>query len=438
MKPVVAIVSKQRLIGATNGSSAYVLSIARSLVDAGCSVHLIQPSPDIFGRTPYLKLQDEMSVFDRHVIRGAVAIGRWRVVMSPTIWIAALAGMLRGLARKAGVKGKWVKDRPRPYSVATPWKRRDFAFVAENLPENTVALVADYMFCSPAFGVVGENCERKSRTSISATAIIMHDLFHARGGADQDSVALVERHRELELLAAAQTVFAIQESEFNFVQESLPDVRALLVPMPAQPVAEAEPGEEDRILFVGSHTAPNHVGLDWFFAKVWPIVLKHRPDCRLEVAGTVNRAFDHATRDRPIPENVRFLGMVPDLDENYRRAGVVISPLTFGSGLKIKLIEALAKGKAIVATPITLQGVEHECRSAVACTDDPVQFAQHVVELCASREKRAKLARNALECAERQFSADSAHRALRHWAEGAARQGGAPAETSAPLRNGQS
>lgn len=406
MKPVVAIVSKQRLTGAANGSSAYVIAIANSLSQAGYSIQLIQPSPDIFGRTPFMRFQREMSVFDRHAIRGSIGGRGLRLVTSPAIWGAAIAGALRGVLRRIGLRGDWLTDRPRPYSVATAWKKADLDFVARQVPDDAVAVIADYMFCAPAFAAAGQGMAR---------AVIMHDLFHARDGGGKDSVALVGRDEELAMLGQAQTIFAIQEAERSFVEANVPGVEALLVPMPAEPASHSEAGEGDRILFVGSHTAPNSVGLEWFFANVWPKVLEQRPGCILEVAGTVNRAFGS-----DVPPNVRFLGMVPDLDQNYRRTGVVISPLTFGSGLKIKLIEAMARGKAIVATSITLQGVEDECAGALVCTDDADAFAQAVVTLASNADRRRDLADKALARATRCFAADAVHRELRDWASRAA------------------
>jgi succinoglycan biosynthesis protein ExoO len=130
----------------------------------------------------------------------------------------------------------------------------------------------------------------------------------------------------------------------------------------------------------------------------------------LKVAGSVNRAFEGV--DAP---SVRFLGLVPELTLLYRDAAVVISPLTFGSGLKIKLVEALAAGKAIVATPTTLQGVTEFCAEAVVCTEDPAAFAAAVADLASSREAREALATKALACAERNFSAAKVHGDLRAW-----------------------
>lgn len=400
-RPIVAIVSKQRILGATNGSSAYVIECAHSLSAAGMAVHLIQPSPTIAGRTPFMRMRPEMKIFHRHAVRGAVRLGGFYVFLSPSVWLEALLGAFKHALRKLGAKGGWVQDRPRPYAVATPWQERDLAFVRANLSASTVALVADYMFCAPAFAAAPQGLP---------TAIIMHDLFHSREGQGKDSVTSVPREEEIGMLSRADTVFAIQEAEKRFVDQYVAGTEAVLVPMPARAEDQPSPGEDDRVLFVGSNTAPNTVGLAWFLEEVWPEVLKRRPSCRLDVAGSVERGFD--ARDQP---GVRFLGLVDDLAPLYRRAGVVVSPLTFGSGLKIKLIEAMAQGKAVVATSVTLQGVEQICGDAVICIDDPAPFAEAVAGLAADRGLRAELAAKALACAKENFTAETVHRGLRDW-----------------------
>ncbi|MGH6958583.1 MAG: glycosyltransferase, partial [Caulobacteraceae bacterium] len=119
------------------------------------------------------------------------------------------------------------------------------------------------------------------------------------------------------------------------------------------------------------------------------------------------------------PEGVRYLGFVDRLDPLYADAGVVISPLTGGSGLKIKLIEALAHGKACVATSVTLQGVEEEAAHAVAVADTPEAFASSVVELLSSEPRRIELGRRALAVVRASFSAERSQGEFVRWlAEG--------------------
>ena len=76
-----------------------------------------------------------------------------------------------------------------------------------------------------------------------------------------------------------------------------------------------------------------------------------------------------------------MLGRIDDLTPLYANAAVVISPLRGGSGLKIKLIEALGQGKAIVVTTTTLQGVADVIGSAVIVADDAQEFADGIRNL---------------------------------------------------------
>ena len=108
-----------------------------------------------------------------------------------------------------------------------------------------------------------------------------------------------------------------------------------------------------------------------------------RPAARLLVAGTV-------TRDLPaLPEGVSGLGVVGDLGPLYARAGVVISPLRLGSGLK--LVEAAGHGNAVVVTAATLQGVEAEMDGAVRAADEPAVFAAEMASLLDDPEARRAL-----------------------------------------------
>lgn len=343
-----------------------------------------------------------MTVFSTVAVRATIRIGNLVLFIDPVLWTRFFKGALALLLRRAGLNRSWTQDRPVPYAVSSAWKASDLRFLEKHLGCMPAAVIADYMFCTPAFSVVRAG---------TPTAIIMHDLFHARGGEGKDSVAIVTYAEEMEMLSRAETIFAIQDSERSFLEEHLPSRSTLLVPMPAHSVASPQPGLTNNILFVGSNTAPNSVGLRWFLDDVWPQIVRECPDCKLHVAGSVGRAFD----SDPHP-NVQFLGLVDSLDDLYRDAAIVISPLTFGSGLKIKLVEAMSKGKAIVATPTTLQGVEDTCSGSVICTSDPDEFAKAVIQLNGDQNARAQLADMALECARNSFSAQTVHRDLRSWA----------------------
>jgi succinoglycan biosynthesis protein ExoO len=413
-QPRALVVSRQRLIGATNGSSAYLIDIARSLAEAGLRPVLLQPSPGIMGRVPFYRVRPEMAVFAEHHIRGVARIGRWCVSRDPSVWRDAAWGAVQSLARRAGLSGAWTRDRPRPYAIAAAWEPADRAWLARRKAGAQDIVIADYAFQSEAFAILAAPPER--------SAIVMHDLFHARSGsgagAERDSVAAVSREAEVAMLARAGTVIAIQQEEADFVAEALPRTRVILAPgtREAEP-ALVPPGSPEQLLFVGSRTAPNTDGLAWFIAEVWPQVLAASPSSRLDVVGTVAADFDGAR----VPAGVKLHGLVPELAPFYTRAGIVVSPLRFGSGLKIKLVEALAWGRPVVASPVTLQGVEHTCGPAVAVAEDAANFAAAIIALQRDGKRRALLSRRARAVVEARFSRAGAHAGLRAWAQDAAK-----------------
>ena len=128
-----------------------------------------------------------------------------------------------------------------------------------------------------------------------------------------------------------------------------------------------------------------------------------RPSARLLVAGSVSRGLSI-----PAPEGVCLLGVVDDLAPLYRDAGVVISPLRTGSGLKIKLIEAMAAGKAIVGTGVTLQGVADIAGHAIVAVDRTEDFAEAVAGLLVDQAARLRLGEAALSAAREAFSPEAA------------------------------
>ena len=398
----VCLLSRQRLIGRTNGSSTYLLMLCRGLSDAGFKVHLVQPSPLVFGRWPLLRLRSEMDVFASHAVRGGIRLGRLIICVRPAVWLAAARGVAARLLARARLPSAFLGARPAPYAIAAPWRPEDVVFLARRAASAS-AMIADYAF---------QNVMLPYAPNSTRSAVIMHDLFSRR--AEQfdmqrasDSTVLITEAEEMKLLGLADTIVAIQDDEANHVRARVARSRVIVAPMGFETVAEAAPGSGKELLFVGSNTAPNVIGLHWFFDAVWPEIGGAAPDARLTVAGSVAAAFTDAP-----PPGVTFAGLVGDLGPLYARAALVISPLTVGSGLKIKLIEAMAQGKAVVATSVTLQGVEALVGPAVVQADTPAAFAEAILSLLASTVRRRDFGGRALKLAKLRFGVSAACRQL--------------------------
>lgn len=390
----VCVLSRQRIIGNTNGSSVYLLSICSALSRSGCDVHLLCPSPAVFGRWPVLLLRPEMRVFRSIKVRGSLRVGPLIIATDPANAARAVIGLLGKAASRLGIAAGWL-DRPAPYAVSQPWARQDQLFVARHARTHADVVIADYAFLTDGIPYTLRPDAR--------SFVVMHDLFSSRSAqfsrlGAADSVASIEQQAEMALLGKADAVVSIQADEAATVRHSLPGQLVIIAPIAITPVAEPQPGRDRSLLFVGSNTAPNVFGLRWFLETIWPTVRTSVPDATLRIAGSVCGTV------RPLPDGVRLLGTVRDLATLYQQAAVVVSPLQVGSGLKIKLIEALGQGKAVVATRVTLQGVEDEVRGAVSVADDPADFAAAVIELLTDEELRIARAKAALELARTRFS----------------------------------
>jgi succinoglycan biosynthesis protein ExoO len=388
--PRIALLSRQRIVGATNGSSAYVLSLAASLKQLGYAVDYIGASPKIFGRWAIMRLRPEVQVFDRYLVNGGVRAGDVMLARDPGVWLAAALAVAERALAKAGLKRlNW--SQPAEYAQAAPDAKADQIFIARAARGEVCAVLCDYAFLTPMAPY--------ALAPRAPSLIIMHDLMSARvaDSAEINAVKLAADD-EFALLGAADAVIAIQPDEAKAVRAALPQTCVMVVPYAAATAPAAQPGRDDTLLFVGSNTAANIIGLQRFFAEIWPLVRARRPHASLAVAGSVARSLG------PAPEGVSILGVAADLAPLYRDAGVVISPLFTGSGLKIKLIEAMAAGKAIVGTSVTLQGVEEMAGAAIRCHDDAAGFADAAATLLGDTAARTALGRKALACAQTHFS----------------------------------
>ena len=399
-KPRIALISRQRIVGVTNGSSAYILAIADALKSAGYAVDFIGASPKIFGRWAGMRLRSDLAVFDRYLIHGGVRVGNLMLAKNPRALFASGLAVLDRILGKLGLSPGWSTYAD--YAQAAPATTADMLYVARHVAPNTRAVLCDYAFLAPMAPY--------ALCPDAETLIIMHDLLTARVTEKTEGIPPeilnLKPAEEFHLLGLCDAVIAIQAEEAARVREEVPHVTTLVAPhgVPAAPAAQ--PGADDTLLFVGSGTMANVIGLTRFFEQSWPLIRAKRPNAELLVAGSASRALKSA------PPGVRLLGVVRDLTPLYGDCGVVISPLYTGSGLKIKLIEALAAGKAVVGTSVTAQGVEDVVAGAMIIADDTAVFAAAVVALLTDQPRRAALGAEALACANANFSSAAAFRGL--------------------------
>jgi glycosyltransferase involved in cell wall biosynthesis len=120
-------------------------------------------------------------------------------------------------------------------------------------------------------------------------------------------------------------------------------------------------------------------GLLWFIECVWPLLRAQHPDLRFDIVGkNPDKRLLAAVEES---EGIRLTGYVADLQKVYRDSRVSVAPLLFGSGMKVKVLDAMSRGIPTVTTSVGAEGIDIENGRQLLVEDDPVRMAEHIDEL---------------------------------------------------------
>jgi glycosyltransferase involved in cell wall biosynthesis len=136
---------------------------------------------------------------------------------------------------------------------------------------------------------------------------------------------------------------------------------------------------------------PNVQGLQWFVRQVMPLILVREAAAQFHIAGKDPLPQALALQSR----SVTVHGPVPDAIAFLQQYDIVVVPVLSGSGVRLKMLEAMAQGKAIVTTTVGAQGLAVVHGRELLIADDPAQFATLVLQLLADPELAARLRQNA-------------------------------------------
>lgn len=199
------------------------------------------------------------------------------------------------------------------------------------------------------------------------------------------------RREEISVWRGFDGVSVTSPRDLAIVQAHAPQARCVLSPNGVNLGEFAPPPgapEPDTVIFFGAHNYfPNADGLRFFFAEIWPLVLAARPSARLRVVGPLPPPDIVALQ----PPNVTFEGYVTDIVAEVGRAAVAIAPLRIGGGTRLKIVEAMALARPVVATSIGAEGIEVQRDRDLLIADAPRDFADAVLRLLAKPAEAAAL-----------------------------------------------
>lgn len=171
----------------------------------------------------------------------------------------------------------------------------------------------------------------------------------------------------------------------------------------------ADAGSEE-IFYVGSFRhLPNIIGFEKLWREVMPRVWAKAPQARLRVVAGPDHEFFWKKFGRTgdlhaLDPRVEVNGFVEDLRPLYASAAVVAVPLEVSAGTNIKVLEAMACGKAIVSTPVGAAGLGLDDEYHALVKQNWSEFAEAICEVLANQTRRASLGNHARQTAEERFS----------------------------------
>lgn len=141
---------------------------------------------------------------------------------------------------------------------------------------------------------------------------------------------------------------------------------------PSVAAAEEEP---DSLFHIGAMDwMPNKESIQWLLDEVWPVVHAQVPQAKLYLAG---RKMPEAWRNATFP-GVTVVGEVDDASQFISGKKINVVPLLSGSGIRVKIIEAMSMGKTVITTTVGAQGIDYTDGVDILIADTPQQFADQV------------------------------------------------------------
>jgi len=383
---------------AKSGHAHYFAGIIANLLERGFDTVLVVVAPRLdclwldAGALPYRiaspalrRAGSRLIVTAPDAIRSALA---WLVFTRLPRPLQALGSGARVLFRKA---------RGYVHRLGTRMADADTGFVARTIQRER----PDIIVYDGIFNACGRHGDAQHWVLTHEVKYQRAQSFHENGIAV--APAGFSREAECAVLAEAGNIIAIQWDDAQEFRRLTPQCQVVVVPVtmnvrPDQDRRDVIPG---RCIFVGSGSFHNVNGIRWFLASCWPGIRQAQPHATLDIFGTV------CYRLGDLPKGVTAHGVAPDLAAAYAHAALAVVPLRIGSGLKVKLIEALAHGIPVVTTPVGAQGLSGFLPRPFLLADSATEFVAQCARLIASPDLARDISSAARQCAQR-FTPQSA------------------------------
>jgi len=199
------------------------------------------------------------------------------------------------------------------------------------------------------------------------------------------------RRYEATLYQQVNGIVVFTESDRSAVQELAGHTLIRVIPprfaipdMPLDPLGKLPPS----LVFVGNFIHPPNVDAAvWLIRSIFPALQSQVPELELFIVGDQ----PPAQLKQLAREKIVITGRVPDVAHYLERASLCVAPMRLGGGMRIKVLEALAAGKAVVATPLAVEGLGLQDGRQVSLAESEAGLVKRIMRLLANPDERVSL-----------------------------------------------
>ena len=255
------------------------------------------------------------------------------------------------------------------------------------------------------YAILG-NLPHQIASSNLRTVIFTHDLQFIREarlksaitGRDANVRALKTEEIELTRYQGFDQVLVVSSFEYDtLLNKGFSPSRLVLAGVSHDVKDTRGRKKEWDMLFVGSAgNWPNVQGFLWFATEILPLIRQVIPNVSCAIAGTVSETLK---KENCNMNGIVSLGFVDDISDVYSRSRIVIAPLLTGSGVKVKVVEALAHAKPTITTQIGAEGLNLEVGCHYVGAETTENWVDAIVELLSCDAKLTSMENEAYEWA---------------------------------------
>ncbi len=209
----------------------------------------------------------------------------------------------------------------------------------------------------------------------------------------KNEINLLRRY-ELEISEQCDKTIFVAQQEADILNKELHKNKACAVPIGVDVdyfSLRYKNSEEGKIAFLGAlGVAHNEFAVRYFIKEILPLILSEYPKAKFLVVG------GGASEDllKLQSEYVIFTGRVEDVRDYLEECSVFVCPMTFGSGIKTKNLEAMAMGLPVVTTSIGAENINARNERDWIVADSSEKFAKAILEILVNENKRLSLSKN--------------------------------------------